>query len=112
MAIRVFHGMQVGFRAVNFSQSAVSFHKLVATLTAEREHLSPRRPPVWEVRRRRETLRKTPFAPARFVTCVTAHVYTTVRKGLLLALALSANSSNTLDAIVSSMRTFTPLEAK
>ena len=40
-----------------------------------------------------------------------ARIYTTIRKGLLLSLAFSANSSNTLDAIVSSMRTFTSLEA-
>jgi hypothetical protein len=41
-----------------------------------------------------------------------AHVYTTVRRGLLLSLAFSANSLNALDAIVSSVRSFTPIEAR
>ena len=41
-----------------------------------------------------------------------ARVYTTVRKGLMLSLSFSANSLDTLDAIVSSMKTFAPLETK
>lgn len=41
-----------------------------------------------------------------------ARIYTTVRKGLMLSLSFSANSSDTLDTIVSSMKTFTPLDTK
>ena len=41
-----------------------------------------------------------------------ARIYTTVRKGMMLSLSFSANSSDTLDGIVSSMKTFTPLEIK